>query len=115
MGCLITCLPQLVCMHGLPVSPLLFYGSQRSPVLVMLYDQYTLYPQTSMTPTNASSDPFPFFPCRLSLSFIQSHPSGFHLVFLFGRVVALKDTRKLFISCSPSPCLGLSFIFSSYP
>lgn len=59
--------------------------------------------------------PPPSSPCRLSLSFIQSHPSGFHLVLLFGRVVALKDTRKLFISCSPSPCLGLSFIFSSYP
>lgn len=56
--------------------------------------------------TNPSSDPSP---CRLSLSFIRSHPSGFHLVLLLcGRVVALWDTRKMYISCSPSPCLGLS-------
>lgn len=120
------CLDHLFFLDGMPYNLLasvsvhawvawfpssVFFGSQRSTLLVMLYDQYTLYLQTSMTPTNASYDPLPSFPCRLCLSFIQSHPSGFHLVLLFGRVVALKDTRKLFISCSPSPCLGLSFIF----
>lgn len=83
-----------------------FVGSQGSPVLVMLYDQYTLYLRTRMTATNASLDPSP---CRLSLSFIKSQ--GFHLVPLFGRVVALKYTRNSSFPAAFIPFLGSVFLF----
>lgn len=70
-----TCLPQLVCMHGLPASdPAPFLEARDLLFLVMLYDQYTLLSSNKHDFTNPSSDPSP---CRLSLSFIQSHPSGF--------------------------------------
>ena len=101
LGCLITCLPQLVCMHGLPASdPAPLWKPEISCFffffLVMLYDQYTLLPSNKHDSTN----PLLWFPPPPHLSpvsvFSFNHIQAvFHLVLpLCGRVVALWDTRK---------------------
>ena len=78
LGCLITCLPQLVCMHGLPASDPAPLWKPAISCFFFFWSCYMtnihFYLQTSMTLLIPSSDP-PLVTC-LCL-FIQSHPSGF--------------------------------------
>lgn len=90
-------------MHGLPASdPAPFLGSQRTSVFGHFI--WPMYTQSSNKhdSTNPSSDPSP---CGLSLSVFHSVTSQ---RFSFGSS-SLWQGFVLYISCSPSPCLGLSF------
>lgn len=63
-------------MCGLPAyDPAPLWKPEISCLLVMLYDQYTLYLRTSMILLILPLIPPPL--CRLSMSSIQSHPSSF--------------------------------------
>ena len=75
LGCLITCLPQLVCMHGLLASDRapFFWKPEISIFGHVIYDRYTLYLQTSMSLLIPPPDPPPPVACLcLSFSHIQA-------------------------------------------